>query len=39
MGKKQFVMDLAKLIIFAAWADGILSNDEINAKRSVMDKI
>ena len=36
MSKMDFVLDLAKLIIAAAWADGKLTNDEINALKDLL---
>ncbi len=36
MTKKTFVMDLARLVISAAWADGELSNDEVNALKDLL---
>jgi uncharacterized tellurite resistance protein B-like protein len=36
MPKKQFVMDLAKLLIAAAWVDGKLTNEEINALKDLL---
>ncbi len=36
MTKKTFVMDLARLMISAAWADGELSNDEVNALKDLL---
>ena len=31
MTDKTFIIDLAKLLIAAAWVDGELSNEEVNA--------
>lgn len=39
MAKKQFIMDLAKLVIAAAWADGILKVSEVNALKDLMFSI
>jgi hypothetical protein len=36
MAEKQFVLDLAKLVIAVAWADGTLVNEELNAVRSAL---
>jgi uncharacterized tellurite resistance protein B-like protein len=36
MAGKQFLMDVAKLMIAAAWADGDLSNDETNALKDLV---
>ncbi len=36
MPDKTFVMDLAKLVIAAGWADGELSTDEINALKDTL---
>lgn len=36
MRDKTFVMDFAKLMISAAWADGDLTNDEINALKDLL---
>ena len=36
MSEKTFVMDLAKLLIAAAWVDGKLSNEEINALKDLL---
>lgn len=36
MTKKTSVMDLARLVISAAWADGELSNDEVNALKDLL---
>ncbi len=36
MADKNFIMDLGKLLIAAAWADGKLSKEEINALRDLI---
>lgn len=36
MPDKQFVLDLAKLVIAVAWADGELTNEEINALKDLL---
>lgn len=36
MSEKQFIMDLAKLLIAAAWVDGELANEEINALKDLL---
>lgn len=36
MPEKQFIMDLAKLLIAAAWVDGKLANEEINALKDLL---
>lgn len=36
MSNKQFIMDLAKLLIAAAWVDGELANEEINALKDLL---
>ena len=36
MPNHAFVMDLAKLMIVAAWADGELTNDEVNALKDLI---
>ena len=36
MTNVSFVMDLAKLLIAAAWVDGELSNEEINALKDLL---
>lgn len=36
MSDKQFVMTLAKVIIAAAWADGQISNEEINSLKDLI---
>jgi uncharacterized tellurite resistance protein B-like protein len=36
MLNKEFVMDLAKLVIAAAWADGQLQNEEINSLKDLL---
>jgi uncharacterized tellurite resistance protein B-like protein len=36
MLEKQFIMDLAKLLIAAAWVDGELANEEINALKDLL---
>ena len=36
MADKQFIMDLAKLVIAAAWADGELTNEEVNALKDLL---
>lgn len=36
MPDKNFIMDLAKLLIAAAWADGELSNEEINSLKDLL---
>jgi len=39
MVKKDFIIDLAKLVISAAWADGKLCNNEINALKDLLFRI
>ena len=36
MAGREFIMDLAKLVIAAAWADGELQNEEINALKDLL---
>ena len=36
MGRKNFTLDLAKLIISAAWADGECSTEEVNALKDLL---
>jgi hypothetical protein len=36
MAEKQFVLDLAKLVIAVAWADGTLVNEELNAVKDLL---
>lgn len=36
MAEQIFIMDLAKLLIAAAWVDGKLSNEEINALKDLL---
>ncbi len=36
MARKRFVLNLAKLMIAAAWADGRLTNQEINALKDLL---
>ncbi|MFC1633272.1 TerB family tellurite resistance protein [Planctomycetota bacterium] len=36
MPEKQFIMDLAKLLVAAAWVDGELANEEINALKDLL---
>jgi len=36
MPDRKFIMDLAKLLIAAAWADGRLQNEEINALKDLL---
>jgi len=36
MPDRKFIMDLAKLLIAAAWADGELQNEEINALKDLL---
>lgn len=36
MKKKELILDLAKLVISAAWADGSLCNDEVNALKDLL---
>ncbi|MBN2182631.1 MAG: TerB family tellurite resistance protein [Sedimentisphaerales bacterium] len=36
MLNKEFVMDLARLVIAAAWADGRLQNEEINSLKDLL---
>lgn len=36
MPERQFIMDLAKLLIAAAWVDGALANEEINALKDLL---
>lgn len=39
MAERQFILDLAKLVIAAAWADGALTNDELNALKDLLFQI
>lgn len=39
MARRQFILDLAKLVIAAAWADGALTNDEVNALKDLLFQI
>ncbi|UCG49669.1 MAG: TerB family tellurite resistance protein [Phycisphaerales bacterium] len=36
MADTKFIMDLAKLVVAAAWADGELQNEEINALKDLL---
>ncbi len=36
MADKPFILDLAKLVIAAAWADGELTNEEVNALKDLL---
>jgi len=36
MADRKFIMDLAKLVIAAAWADGELKNEEVNALKDLL---
>jgi uncharacterized tellurite resistance protein B-like protein len=36
MAEKQFVLDLAKLVIAVAWADGTLVSEELNAVKDLL---
>jgi len=36
MSSNELIMDLSKLMIAAAWVDGELSNDEINALKDLL---
>ncbi len=36
MAEKEFILDLAKLVIAAAWADGDLSKEEMNALKDLL---
>ena len=36
MPDKSFILDLGKLLIAAAWADGKLTNEEINALKELL---
>ena len=36
MDGREFIMDLAKLVIAAAWADGELQNEEINSLKDLL---
>ena len=36
MAERNFVMDLAKLVIAAAWADGKMTNEEANALKDLL---
>ena len=36
MTNEAFIMDLAKLLVAAAWVDGELSNEEINALKDLL---
>lgn len=39
MAEKQFVLDLAKLVIAVAWADGTLVSEELNAIKDLLFRI
>jgi len=39
MSGKSFIMDLAKLLVAAAWVDGELANEEINALKDLLFSI
>jgi uncharacterized tellurite resistance protein B-like protein len=39
MSQNGFVLDMAKLVIVAAWADGELANDEVNALKDLLFKL
>ncbi|MHC4995744.1 MAG: tellurite resistance TerB family protein, partial [Planctomycetota bacterium] len=39
MSREGFVLDLAKLVISAAWADGELANDEVNALKDLLFRL
>lgn len=39
MAERQFILDLSKLVIAAAWADGALTNDEVNALKDLLFRI
>lgn len=36
MAREEFVMNLAKLLIAAAWADGELTNEEVNSMKDLL---
>jgi len=36
MPDRKFIMDLAKLLVAAAWADGELKNEEINSLKDLL---
>jgi len=36
MAEKAFIMDLARLVVSAAWADGQLTNSELNALKDLL---
>ena len=36
MADRKFIMDLSKLVIAAAWADGELKNEEVNALKDLL---
>lgn len=39
MSNKNLILDLAKLVISAAWADGELCNDEVNALKDLLFRL
>ncbi|MHC4587510.1 MAG: tellurite resistance TerB family protein, partial [Planctomycetota bacterium] len=39
MPGREFIMNLAKLVVAAAWADGELQNEEINALKDLLFNI
>lgn len=39
MSNRALILDLAKLVVSAAWADGELSNDEVNALKDLLFSI
>ena len=39
MAEKQFILDLGKLVIAAAWADGELSTEEIHALKDLFFQV
>jgi uncharacterized tellurite resistance protein B-like protein len=39
MSDHAFILDLAKLVVSAAWADGELANDEVNALKDLLFSI
>ncbi len=39
MAERRFILDVAKLVIAAAWADGALTNEEVNALKDLLFQI
>lgn len=39
MAQRKFILDVAKLVVAAAWADGALTNEEMNALKDLLFQV